>query len=118
MSSLHDELTRLDEGRLRLIEFALVEVRLRNDRPRNALLRRIDRRLPRQDRLRERDGARQILGRENFFRGARQHTRAVRMLREGLRELDARIGRALVQLRLGQRPAATPPPSGTTTSDA
>ena len=43
------QLARLHEGGLRLVELVLVEVRLRDDGPRDALLGDIDRRLPRQE---------------------------------------------------------------------
>ena len=60
----------------------------------------IHRRLARQDHLRDLNGARQILRRENLFGRARQHAGAVRMLGEGLRELHAGIGGLLVPLGL------------------
>src|SRR6185436_12165831 len=71
-----DELTRLQEGRLRLVVRALVVVRLRDDVPGDALLLRIHRRLPREDHLRYRNRARQILRGEDFLGRARQHAGA------------------------------------------
>ena len=94
------ELARLHERGLRLVERAEVVVRLRDDRPRDALLGRVHRRLAREHHLRHLDRARQILRRENVFGGAREHAGAVRMLRERLRELHARVRRLRVPLGL------------------
>src|SRR2546429_3639634 len=72
----------------------------------DALLCGLDGGLAREHRLRDRDGARQVLGREDLLRRARQHAGAVRVLGEGLRELHSGIGRARVPL--GLRRAAEP----------
>ena len=72
--------------RLGLVERGLVELRLADDRPGNALLRDIDRWLPRQHNLGERNGARQIVRRELVLGGARQHAGAFRMRGKRLAE--------------------------------
>src|SRR6266699_4672876 len=102
---LAGESARLQECRLRLVVLALIEVRLRNDRPGDALLGEIDRRLPRQDRLGHADGARPVARGEYLLGRAGEDTGAVGMLGEGLRELDPRVGGALVPrllLRAGE----------------
>src|SRR5438874_8744307 len=93
---LAGETARLQECRLRLVVLALIEVRLRNDRPGDALLGEIDRRLPRQDRLGHAAGARPVARGEYLLGRAGEDTGAVGMLGEGLRELDPRVGGALV----------------------
>ena len=95
------ELARLHECRLGLGVFALVIVRLRDDRPGNALLGLIHRRLAREDRLRDADGARTIAGGEDILGRVREHHGALGVLGEGLRELHTRIGLAGVPGVLG-----------------
>ncbi len=75
-------------------------MRFPDDRPGDALLRRIDGRLTRENGLGHGDRPWQILRCKNILGGASQHTRAVRMLGESLRELDAGIGGHPVQIGL------------------
>ncbi|MBV6417675.1 MAG: hypothetical protein CMLOHMNK_02421 [Steroidobacteraceae bacterium] len=90
------ECARVDERDLCLVEIQQVEIRPADDRPADALPRRIDRRLARQQGLGHCNRARQVPGRENILRRARQHAGAVRMLGERGRKLHARIDRPLV----------------------
>src|SRR5438105_2273670 len=97
---LAGERARLQECRLRLVVLALIEVRLRNDRPGDALLGEIDRGLPRQDRLGHADGAPPVARGEYLLGRRGEDTGAVGMLGEGLRELDPRVGGDVLQVRL------------------
>src|SRR5256885_5544061 len=88
---LAGERARLQERGFRLGIIALVEARLRDDRPRDALLRAIHRRLARENRTADPDRARPVPGGEDLLGCARQDPGAVRVLRKALREPDSGV---------------------------
>ena len=92
---------RVGIGGLRLVEHALIEVRIADHRPCDALLGGVHGGLARQQRLGRRDRPRIILGRIQIRGGPRQHLRALRMLREGLREFQRAVDTAAVNDGLG-----------------
>ena len=85
---------------LRLREFTLLELGIRDHRPGDALLGRIDGRAPRQEQLRGGHGARIVLGGIQVGGRAREHLRALGMPRERLRELERAVDLARVHLGL------------------
>src|SRR6185437_1504531 len=98
------ELARLDEGGLGLGEPAQVVVRLADDGPGNSPLRLIGGWLARQEYPGDLDRSRQIAGGEYRLIGPCQHAGAVRVIRKGLRELDA--GLDCPPPQVGERAAA------------
>ena len=80
---------RVLEGRLRGGIGGLVEIRLADDRPGNALLGGVHRRLAGQQRLGKRYRTRQVVRGEHILRGAGEHASAFRMLGESLCEMHA-----------------------------
>ena len=79
-------------GRLGFVERSLIEVGVADHGPGDALLEGVRRRLTRKQRLRGRERARIVLRGVQVGGGPRQYSRALRMGRKGLGELQSAIG--------------------------
>ncbi len=83
-------------GGFRLVEHALIEIRIADHRPRDALFCNVHRRLLGEQRFRSGDGARIILGRVQFSGGLGQDLCALWVGRKRLRELQRAVDRLQV----------------------
>ncbi len=92
------ELARLDQRRLRRGKLAFAVIRLTDDGPGDTPFRLVGWRIARQKYSGDLHGLRQVTRCKHRLVGARQHTGAVGMFRERLRELDARVDRPPPQI--------------------